>query len=162
MAFFAGLLPEKMQDLFNNQPGCRTSLFRDFDFYQPVIYSIFEHHYTGYIYTDAQSKPNWALLQTPFLQHIIAGEPTENCEEVINNILFSIILGEQMEKEIVTFYKNNEWNTICKKIWEPLKTDCFFRFSCSFSPSGAACMPTKHTFQSGSSLKTSVFRDVHI
>jgi hypothetical protein len=93
-------------------------LFEDFEFYQPVIYSIFENQYDGFIYTDNENKMNWALLETPFLQHIIAGKPTNDCESNLEDILFSIILNKQNEKEIVVFHNNDEWNIMLERIFK--------------------------------------------
>jgi hypothetical protein len=107
-----------MEKLSGNHIQKARHLFEDFNFYQPVIFSIFENQYDGFIYTDDQSKLNWALLQTPFLQHIIAGKPTNDCEPILEDILFSIILNEQNEKEIVVFHNNNEWNDIMERIFK--------------------------------------------
>lgn len=96
-------------------------LFENFDFYQPFIFSIFENQFDGFVYVDKIEDMNWALLQTPFLQHIIAGKPTEGCESIIEEILFSIVLKEQTEEEIVIFNNNYVWDNILKGIFEKRK-----------------------------------------
>jgi len=106
-----------MKKLVGNDIQKAKYIFDDFTFYQPVIFSIFENQYDGSVYVDNYEKINWALLQTPFLQHIIAGKPTDECESIIENILFSNILNEQNEKEIVVFYNNNDWDYILQNIF---------------------------------------------
>jgi hypothetical protein len=108
-------------------------LFAGLNFYQPVIFSIFEEQYDGFIYTDNQSELNWALLQTPFLQHIIVGKPTNDCESILEEILFSIILNEQNEKEIVVFFDNEGWNGILERIFKKRNGVSEFRKIFSFS-----------------------------
>jgi hypothetical protein len=109
-------------------------LFEGLNFYQPVIFSIFEEQYDGFIYTDNQSELNWALLQTPFLQHIIVGKPTNDCESDLEEILFSIILNEQSEKEIVVFFDKEEWNGILERIFKKRNGVSDFRKIFGFSP----------------------------
>ena len=106
-----------MKKLVGNDIQKTRYLFDEFNFYQPFIFSIFENQYDGSVYVDNHEKINWALLQTPFLQHVIAGKPTDECESIIEDILFSSILNEQNEKEIVVFYNNNEWDCILKNIF---------------------------------------------
>jgi len=85
--------------------------------HQAVIFSVFEGQYNGCVYTDNENSPTWALLQTPFLQHCIAGEPTEKCGTVLDDIIFTEILNEQSEKEIVVFFASGEWNSVLEGIF---------------------------------------------
>jgi hypothetical protein len=107
-----------MDKLVENDVKKVKSLFDDFNFYQPVIFSVFEGQYDGVVYTNDENNVSWALLETPFLQHIIAGKPTNDCECVLENILFSIILDKQHEKEIVVIHNNNEWDLILEQIFK--------------------------------------------
>ena len=91
--------------------------FETYSHNQAVIFSIFENQYEGYIYLDNPNEPNWAILQTPFLQHFIAGKPKNGCEKILEEILFSIILNEQDEKEIVLLTDDIEWNSILQEIY---------------------------------------------
>ena len=107
-----------MIKLVGNEIQKTRHLFEDFEFYQAVIFSIFEGQYAGTIFTDSKENPNWAILQTPFLQHIVAGDPVIGCDDIIEKIFFTYILNEQTEKEIVAFFNNEKWNDILKCIFE--------------------------------------------
>ena len=93
-------------------------LFEDFEFYQAVIFSIFEGQYAGKIYTDSKVKPNWAILHTPFLQHIVAGNPVTGCESIVEEVFFTNIVKGHNEKEVVAFFNKPEWNEILRQIFE--------------------------------------------
>jgi hypothetical protein len=122
-----------MDRLVGNDIQKTRDLFEEFNYYKPVIFSIFENQYDGLIYTNNKNKPDWAILQTPFLQHIIAGKPTNECEAILEEILFTIILNEQHEKEIVVFFNNDEWNEILQRIFEKRNDVCDFREIFHFS-----------------------------
>lgn len=107
-----------MDKLIGNDIQKARHLFDNFCFYQALIFSIFENQYDGCIYTEDKDKLNWVVLQTPFLQHIVAGKPTNGCESILEEILFSYILNEQHQKEIVVFYDNYEWNEILKQVFQ--------------------------------------------
>ena len=107
-----------MIKLVGNEIQKTRHLFEDFEFYQAVIFSIFEGQYNGTIYTDSREKPNWAILQTPFLQHVVAGNPVTGFENIVEEIFFTHILNEQTEKEIVAFYNDDVWDKTLKQIFE--------------------------------------------
>ena len=92
-------------------------LFEKYSNNQSVIFSVFENHNDGCVYADAVDTVHWAVLQTMFAQHFIAGEPTKNCADEIENILFDVILSEQSEKEIVAFSVSDQWDGILQNVF---------------------------------------------
>ena len=107
-----------MNKLYENQLSLVEELFKSYTSNQPVIYSVFEKQFDGCAYVDDIKHIHWAVLQTPFLQHFIAGIPTDGCESIIENILFNSILQEQSEKEIVVFSNTEEWKSILNAIFD--------------------------------------------
>lgn len=96
-------------------------LFDAYDCHQAVIYSVFENQYEGFIYTDCKSNMRWAILRTPFMQHFIAGTPVNDCESIVEDILFNVILKEQKDKEIVVFSSSAQWHDILNRIFHKHK-----------------------------------------
>jgi len=94
------------------------SLFERYCSNQSVIFSVFENRFDGYAYVDDVNTINWAVLQTPFLQHFIAGSPVGDCVNEIENILFNIILQEQAEKEIAVFTDAKEWDIVLQDVFQ--------------------------------------------
>lgn len=93
-------------------------LYDAYECNQAVIFSIFENQYDGCIYTNDRNDLKWSVLQTPFLQHFIAGVPTDGCAPILEEILFTNIPGEQNEKEIVVFSDTDKWNDILQEIFK--------------------------------------------
>ena len=98
-----------------------SSLYDFYETNQALIYSVLENQFDGCVYTDNKSIMQWAILRTPFLQHFIAGIPNNSCEEIIEDILFNIILKEQDEKEIVVFAISTQWHDILNRIFTKRK-----------------------------------------
>ncbi|MBN2851300.1 MAG: GNAT family N-acetyltransferase [Clostridia bacterium] len=92
-------------------------LFEEYKSNLPVIHSVFECQYDGSAYVDDLENLHWAILCTPFMQHFIAGNPTDGCLHILEDILFSCILEEQDEKEIVIF-ASEKWNDILDEIFK--------------------------------------------
>lgn len=107
-----------MNQLYENQLFLVKELFETYTSNQPVIYSVFEKQFDGCAYVDDINQINWAILQTPFLQHFIAGTPTDGCESIIENILFHSILQEQSEKELVVFSSSEKWESVLNSIFD--------------------------------------------
>jgi hypothetical protein len=103
--------------LQNNQLYLLKNLFESYKNNRSVIFSIFEGQFNACAYVDNIAEIHWAVLQTPFLQHFIAGEPTRGCEDVLDNILFNIILSEKDKKEVVVFSDSDKWNNILDNIY---------------------------------------------
>lgn len=68
-----------MKELHGAQRQAVLPLFQAYGSNRAVIYSVLEGQYDGEIFVDDENQPRWVLLQTPFLQHFVAGEPTEGC-----------------------------------------------------------------------------------
>ena len=107
-----------MKKLTGNDLQKIKHLYEKYESNEPVIFSVFEGQFEGFAYVDDCLNPAWSILQTPFLQHFIAGSPTDGCTSLIEDILFNNILSEQREKELVVFSDSNEWND---------KLDCIFQ-----------------------------------
>lgn len=106
-----------MDKLYENQLSMVKDLFEAYNYNQSLIFSIFENQFKGYAYVNDVNCISWAVLQTPFLQHFVAGIPTDGCEDILENILFDIILPEQCEKEIVVFSNSEAWDSILSRIF---------------------------------------------
>lgn len=107
-----------MDKLQGNQLLLVKELFEAYNCNQSLIFSIFENQFAGCAYVNDIDNISWAVLQTPFLQHFIAGIPTDGSETVLDNILFDIVLQDQSEKEIVVFSHSDEWNSILDNVFQ--------------------------------------------
>ncbi len=93
-------------------------LYESYTSNRAPIFSIFEGQYDGCAYVDDIHDIQWAVLRTPFLQHFVAGTPTDGCAPVLEDILFHDILAGQEEKEIVAFADSERWNDVLCEIFQ--------------------------------------------
>lgn len=107
-----------MQKLQSNQLHLIKSLFESYSSNRAIIFSVFEGWFNGCAYVNDINNTKWALLQTPFLQNFIAGEPIAGCEDVVSDILFNSILSGLDEKELVAFSDTDKWNDILDSIFQ--------------------------------------------
>jgi len=131
-----------MEKLTGNDMQAARLLFEKCNHNQAVIFSIFEGQFDGCVYANRRDQMDWALLQTPLLQHFIAGTPTEGCEAELEEILFSIILGEQSEKEIVVLSDDiTVWDGVLRNTYTKRNGVCDGRKIFNFSLKNYRAIP---------------------
>lgn len=108
-----------MYKLIGSKMKVTQNLFNTYKNNIPVFQSVLDGNHEGVAFVDEESMPTWAVLQTPFGHHFVAGSPMKS--KVLEDILFNQILKTQEEKQLIVFSPSDDWQLLLESIFLPRK-----------------------------------------